>query len=365
MSEVYQGSETAPQAGDAGATAPYDVGSGSAYDSAGSYTDAASDEDFAGYSDADTDAILAAEDQLPEPRTRQEAAAATWDDSPGDPADDELSAEYDGDVAAFLAAEEQLPEPRTRQEAAAATWDGTTQPCDDDSGSFAGDPAAEYDGDVAAFLAAEDQLPEPRTRQEASAATWDDTSTGQPTEPDTSTDSTGPNRPDTVTKPPARHDEGEDGAPDPSEHQVAVHTTDGADVPVTVEYLPPEARTVGDTTPIGIGRKPTGEEFLDMEGDDPAKRRLDRLFEEALKEGDDFSDAAGHMGSTFEADLHSGSGPSDHPGSYHSATGSAQDHPAPSDPGVSDAVGSMAIVGVAAVVAIRRAISELWKEHKP
>jgi hypothetical protein len=91
-----------------------------------------------------------------EPRTRQEAAAATWDDSPSDPADDELAAEYDGDVAAFLAAEEQLPEPRTRQEAATATWDDTTRPGDDDPGSFTGDPAAESDGDVAAFLAAED-----------------------------------------------------------------------------------------------------------------------------------------------------------------------------------------------------------------
>jgi hypothetical protein len=213
---------------------------------------------------------------------------------------------------------------------------------------------------VAALLAAEDQLPEPRTRQEAATATWDGTNTSQRTSPDAGTGQL-----DASTEPPARQDEGEDGTSGPYERQVAVHATDGRDVPVTVEYLPPEARTVGDTTPTGIGRKPTGEEIFGMEGDNPAKRRLDRLFDEALKEGDDFSDAAGHIGAAIEADLHSGSGPSGHPGSYHAATGSAQDHPASPDPGASDAVGSMAIVGVAAVVAIRRALSELWKEHKP
>ena len=48
--------------------------------------DAAPGDDFAGYSDADIDAILAADDQFPEPRTRQEAAADTWDGTPDDPA---------------------------------------------------------------------------------------------------------------------------------------------------------------------------------------------------------------------------------------------------------------------------------------
>jgi hypothetical protein len=174
VSEVYQGSETAPPAGDAGATAPYDAGSGPApADNTGGYPDSASGEDFAGYSDADIDAILAAEDQLPEPRTRQEAAAATWDDSPGDPADDGLAAEYDGDVAAFLAAEEQLPEPRTRQEAAAGTWD--------DTGS--------------------------------------DLNSG----PDTSSDGTSPSQPDAVTEPPAGN------YTDPASEQPTAHTEHGTE----------------------------------------------------------------------------------------------------------------------------------------
>jgi hypothetical protein len=360
VSEVYQGSETAPPAGDAGATAPYDAGSRPASaDNTASYTDAASDEDFAGYSDADIDAILAAEDQLPEPRTRQEAAAATWDDSPGDPADDELAAEYDGDVAAFLAAEEQLPEPRTRQEAAAATWDDTTQPGDDDLGSFAGDPAAEHDGDVAAFLAAEDQLPEPRTRQEAAAATWDDTSTSQATEPDTSTGSTSPSQPDTVTEPPARHDEDEDrGAPDLSEHQVAVHTTDGADVPVTVEYLPPEARTVGDTTPTGIGRKPTGEEFLDMESDDLAESSLDKLLRRANEGADDLRDTISNTAETLH-DLRL-PGPALDGGHAHAGQ-PVHDSAPPAGPAFSDVTGGVVLVGVALLTGIRHVVRQLGK----
>jgi len=364
VSEVYQASETTPPASEAGATAPYDAGSGPASaDNAGSYPDAAPGDDFAGYSDADIDAILAAEDQLPEPRTRQEAAAATWDDNPDDPADDELAAEYDGDVAALLAAEDQLPEPRTRQEAATATWDDTTQP-GDDPGSFAGDPASEYDGDVAALLAAEDQLPEPRTRQEAAAAAWADTSTSQDGAPDTSTDSTGPSQPDTVTEPPARNNEGEDGTPGPTEGQFAGHAQDGTDVTVTVAYLPPEARTVGDTTPTGIGRKPTGAEILDMEGDKRTESRLDRLFDEMVKGADDISDGSGAVGEAIVIDDRPAPGPSGHSRPYHAATNTAPDHPAPPNPGANDAISSMTIIGVAAAVALRHALSALRKEHK-
>jgi hypothetical protein len=365
VSEVYQASETMPPAGEATATASYDAGSGPASaDNAGSYGDAAPGDDFAGYSDADIDAILAAEDQLLEPRTRQEAAAATWDDSPGDPADDELAAEYDGDVAALLAAEEQLPEPRTRQEAAAATWDDTTQSGDNDPGAFSGDPAAEYDGDVAALLAAEEQLPEPRTRQEAAAATWDDTSTSQDGAPGASTDGTSPSQPDTVTEPPARNNEGEDGTPGPTEAQVAGNAQDSTDVTVTVEYLPPEARTVGDTTPTGIGRKPTGAEILDMEGDKRTESRLDRLFDEMVKGADDIADGSGAVGEAIVIDDSPAPGPSGHSRPYHAATNTAPDHPAPPNPGANDAISSMTIIGVAAAVALRHALSALRKEHK-
>ena len=176
MTEAYYGGETAEPAGggaDAGAATPDYAGTGpESADSSGSYPDTGFDDDYAGYSDADIEAFLAAEEQLPESRTRQEAAADARNGNSDNTADSDLADEYDGDVAAFLAAEDQLPESRTRQEAAAAAKDGTTQ-AGDDPDSFSGDPASEYDGDVAAFLAAEEQLPEPRTRQEA-AATWGD-----------------------------------------------------------------------------------------------------------------------------------------------------------------------------------------------
>jgi hypothetical protein len=357
VSEVYQASETTQPASEAAARTPPDASSGPASaDNPGSSPGAAPGDDFAGYSDADIDAILAAEEQLPEPRTRQEAAAATWDGDPDDPAGSELSAEYDGDVEALLAEEQQLPEPRTRQEAAAATWDDNPWPGDDDPGSFSGDPASEYDGDVAALLAAEEQLPEPRTRQEAAAATWDDTNSSQDDGLDTRTDSTSPSQPDTVTEPPARNNEGEDGMPG--------HAQDGTDVPVTAAYLPPEARTVGDTTPTGVGRKPTGAEILDMEGDDRTESRLDRLFDEMVKEADDVSDGSGAIGEAIVIDDRSAPGPSGHSRPYHATTSTAPDHPVPPDPGASDAISSMTIIGVAAAVALRHALSALRKEHK-
>ena len=358
MSEVYQASETAQPPSDAGAPA--------SADNRDSYPDASVDDDdnFTGYSEADIDAILAAEDQLPEPRTRQEAAAASWDDIPDDPDYSESATEYDGDVAALLAEEQQLPEPRTRQEAATATWDDTTQPGDDDPGSFSGDPASEYDGDVAALLAAEDQLPEPRTRQEAAADTWDDTNSSQDGAPDTSADATNPSQPDASIEPSALNHEDEDGSPGPYEHQVDVQTMDGTDVTVIVEDLPPEARTVGDTTPTGIGRKPTGSEIFGMEGDDRTDSRLGRLFDEMFKEADDVSDGSGAIGEAIVIDDRSANGPSGHSQPYHATTSNSPDHPIPLDPGASDAISSMTIIGVAAAVAIRHALSALRKEHK-
>jgi hypothetical protein len=359
VSEVYQASETAQSAIETGATAPYDAGTGPvSADNPGNYPDAAPGDDFAGYTDADIDAILTAEDQLPEPRTRQEAAADTWDNSLDDPAGNELSAEYDGDVAALLAGEQHLPEPRTRQEAAAATWDDATQPGSDDPGSFSGDPASEYDGDVAALIAAEEQLPEPRTRQEAAAATWDDTNSSQDGGLDTSADTTGPRQPDASTGPPVPDHQAEDGTPDPYEHQAAEHTTDGTDVPVAVEHLPPEARTVGDTTPTGIGRKPTGAEIRDMEGDDPGESRLDRLLKEVTDDADDARDAATNIAET----MHDLRLPGPALGGGHAHEGHPVSDPPPSvGPGYSDLVGSAVLVGVAMLTGIRYGFRQLGK----
>lgn len=358
MSEMYQASEIAGPADDAAAMAPHEVSSPpESADNLGSYPDAVRDDGFASYSDADIDAILAAEDQLPESRTRQEAAADTWNGSPDDPVVDESSSEYDGDVAALLTAEEQLPESQTRQEAAAATWDDTTQPGDDDPGEFSGDPASEYDGDVAALLAAEEQLPEPRTRQEAAAATWGDTNSGQDAGMGGSTDKPSVGQSDTVAEPSEQDREGVDGTPDPQARQVAVHSQDGTEVPITVEYVPPEDRTVGDTTPTGIGRKPTGEELLGMD-DNPAESRLDRLFEEVTEDASDARDAAANISET----LHNLRLPGPDPGGGHThEIHPVQEPVQPAGPGFSDLVGSTALVGVALLTCIRYGFRQLGK----
>jgi hypothetical protein len=362
VSEVYQASETAQPVSEEPAAAQPDASSGLASaDNPGGYPDAASGDDFAGYSDADIDAILAAEDQLPEPRTRQEAAADTWDGTPDDSAGNELATGYDGDVEALLTEEQQLPEPQTRQEAAAATWDDTAQPGDDDPGSFSGDPAIEYDGDVAALLAAEQHLPEPRTRQEAAAATWDDTNSSQDGGLDASTDGSGPSQPDVGTEPPAPDDQVEGRTPGPYEYQAAVHATDGTDAPVSVEHLPPEARTVGDTTPTGIGRKPAGAEIFDMEGDDPAESRLDRLFKEVTDDADDARDAATNIAET----LHDLRLPGPALGGGHVHEGHpVSDPPQSAGPGYSDLVGSAVLVGVAMLTGIRYGFRQLGKGDK-
>ena len=158
--------------------------------------------------------------------------------------------------------------------------------------------------------------------------------------------------------------EGESGTPGHTEAQVADHAQDGTDVTVTVAYLPPEARTVGDTTPTGIGRKPTGAEILDMEGDKRTESRLDRLFDEMVKEADDISDGSGAVGEAIVIDDSPAPGPSGHSRPYHAATNTAPDHPAPPNPGANDAISSMTIIGVAAAVALRHAISALRKEHE-
>jgi hypothetical protein len=124
-------------------------------------------------------------------------------------------------------------------------------------------------------------------------------------------------------------------------------------------------RTLGDTTPSGIGLKPTGEQLLEDYGDKPYRKRLDRFLDKAFEDADDMSDAAGHIGEAIDADLRGApAGPSGHPRSYHATTSAAHDHPQPLGPGVSDTIGSIAVTGVAAITAIRYVLSERQKEHQ-
>jgi len=356
MNELYGASDTAAPASDTSAATLREIGSrqGSA-DTTRGRPDAAQGNSSGGYSGADIEALLAAEERLPESRTRQDAAADTWSDTTDDLADSQWTTEYDGDLEALLATEDHLPESRTRQEASAATWDDTTESGDDDPGSFSGDPASEYDGDVSALIAAEDHLPESRPRQEAATVTWD--GGGQDGGADSGSAGATSGTPDTATGPSSPDGEGADGTPAPYESLVAVHASDGSDVPVTVAYLSPEDRTLGDTTPTGIGRKPTGEEFLDMESEGSADGGLDRFLRERTEEADDLHDALGSVAETVH-DLRL-PGP---PGSGHAHEGHPVHEPMPpAGPGFTDLAGSTALIGVAVLTAFHHWI---WDRRK-
>jgi hypothetical protein len=66
---------------------------------------------------------------------------------------------------------------------------------------------------------------------------------------------------------------------------------------VSVVELTPADRTLGDTTPTGIGLKPTGEQLAETE-DDP-KSRLEKLRRNIYDRADDISDAANEHGGTL------------------------------------------------------------------
>jgi hypothetical protein len=121
-------------------------------------------------------------------------------------------------------------------------------------------------------------------------------------------------------------------------------------------------RTVGDTTPTGIGLKPTGEQLRDMEGDNPSRSRLDRLLDRAVDRADDIHDAAGENAEAITAFRH----PDPALSAHQAYTGhAARDHPQPQGPPVNDMVGSTVVVTVAALAGIRRWMEHQRKEHEP
>ena len=299
-------------------------------------------------------ARIADQDELPTPA---ESRATTWGDNPSYYDDTELGSEYDGDADAFIAQQDELPTP---QESRARTWGDNPDYYDET------DLASEYDGDLSALTT---DGHDSYDTQEAAPGTWHDTTSDQDTNTDSANLSESPARqeaaeetqpdpgppiadltqPDIVTESltaPAQIDTVENGTPELDTRQVAVHTQDGKEVPITVEYLPPEARTVGDDTPTGVGLKPTGEELSRMERDDPAESRLDRLLRKATEGADDLHDA---VANTAES-VHDFNLPGSAPSSGHAYEGHAAYEPTPpTSPGFSDLVGGTALVGVAIV----------------
>jgi hypothetical protein len=137
---------------------------------------------------------------------------------------------------------------------------------------------------------------------------------------------------------------------------------DGAEAPYSWLSVAEADRTVGDTTPTGIGLKPTGEQLLDMGSDDPSRSRLDRMLDRAIDRTDDIHDSAGQTAESIAAFRHP-----DSPGSgYQAHTGHvAIDQSQPPGQPVNDMVGSTVVVAVAALAGLRHWIEHRRKEHEP
>ena len=305
-------------------------------------------DDAGAYDDAELDAMLAEEERLPEPRTRQEARAETWDHDASSSSDEpavgfgDSVADYDGDLDALLAQEENLPEPRTRQEARADTW-GDSNGLDQDARTSR-EPGT-----------SKDNLPETRVEQESP----DEARPGTGPQADTASEATVASA-ESLSHP--AHDEAADDASSPDQTRVVVHDQYGHDWPLTVVHLDPEDRTLGEGRMSGIGLKPTGEQLLEMEGDDPSESRTNRFFGKAFELMDDVHDATSHIAEAIQEDLPHGS--AQQPSSHTSYVVHDQPTPPPDAPGAGDMIANLTVLGVMTAVGFRHLFGHRRKEEK-
>jgi hypothetical protein len=314
-----------------------------------------------GYYDGDIQAALAA-DTTP---TRQQAfrdAAAHDQASDAAARRDPADSGRDPDVDAILHENDHLPDPRTRQQAArdAAAHD---QADGDASATSREAPPGGRDPDIEAILHENDGMPDPRTRQQAARDAVVETSPANRNDISTATGDHRASGPVPLTRGdsdniPAKADP----APDQAAAAQATPERRGPghadrDQRVDVVRTRPEDRTLGDTTPTGIGLKPTGDQLLGMESDDPTESRLDRFLRKATEEADDLHDGVGNAAEAIHDFRLSPGGAAQ---AYEGHGG--HDHPAPPDSqGVSDMVGGVALVTVAMVTAARQWI---WNRRK-
>jgi hypothetical protein len=246
------------------------------------------------YYDGDIKAALAA-DTTP---TRQQAAREDGSDhqAPGDTTAESPDTSVSGhapDIEAILHENDDLPEPRTRQEA--ARDDPAGQAADATATESHDPPASRHAPDVEAILHENDNLPEPHTRQEAAreaaaetaTATRNDAPGGENQQsaagPDPLTETVSKDRP-VITVPAGGQ------AADRASPRNGTPESGGHDQQFDVVQIGPGERTFGDTTPTGIGLKPTGDQLRDMENEEASKpEKLRRKFLEGI---DDINDAA-------------------------------------------------------------------------
>jgi hypothetical protein len=262
-----------------------------------------------GYYDSDIQAALAADTTS----TRQQAfldAAAQDDQASDNTADarrDPPDSGRDPDIDAILHENDHLPDPRTRQQAArdAAAHDQA------DKGTPATShetPAGGRDPDIEAILHENDNLPDPRTRQQAARdanhtipADKDRAASDQQARPgpDPLTGTASETTAKSADQP--ADSSSPHGEADPEAQTLTVSDHAGHDLPVTIVQASPEVRTLGDETPTGIGRKPTGGELEDLDGD--RLSRADRFRKAFYKQADDITDVTEKNATALEAFL--------------------------------------------------------------
>jgi hypothetical protein len=291
-------------------------------------------------------------------RTISESTATTEQGAPGDAGTP--PAEQRDMPGTGAGSDEAGPPP---VEAADAQAPGTVHP-------DAPDPAQETPpGNQIGTEHQEDHHREPADPSQADASGAPDTADSGLHQPITVSASGGDTAQATTAKDHARNQAGENDA-----HTTPSARADGREQPsditllagehpVLVHVADPAERTIGDTTPTGIGRKPTGDELLHPEPVDRSRSRWDRLIDAAMERGDDLHDGISQNVDAIKTDVHpdgdSSRQPAPHqPYAVHDRPQPVIQQRAPPDgPTVGDAISSSALVAVAVVAGIRHTLA--------
>jgi hypothetical protein len=146
-------------------------------------------------------------------------------------------------------------------------------------------------------------------------------------------------------------------------YEVVLHDADGHDNPLTVVQFGPEDRTLGDTSPTGIGLKPSGEQLAEMEGTDRTERG-DRMLSILAKRGIDVHDGSGDIGDGIEGDLHIlGSGASRDTGSIVGYQTKDANHHVEEHPNTNELAGAAALSAIVFYAAARKLIDATRRRY--
>lgn len=326
---------------------------------------------------------------LAEPRTRYEVAEETSASDVTSHAQDE-ALDHGADLGSVLAEQERLPEPRTRQEAAVDADSGDSRPATvhSEHDAFQGDAADVLPAEQDRILVNQDSpAPSetdpnrsdtdhgPGTTVTADVRTSNDSNPDrirdgevapEPEQSDTDQMSQAVTRTDSPTMVSSAREQYQgfaDAPQAPGTQKVIVHSQQGLDVPITVVHTTPEDRTLGDDTPTGAGLKPSGDDLLRMEAHDSAERRTDRLIGKLVEHGDDVHDGSGDLGEAIEADVHRDPGSDQQTEAHAGYPAKEEIHSTPYDHSVNDAAGALVMTAIAGAAGLRKLIDHFRKDR--